>query len=564
MGFGAIGNIGRTYRHVQRYRQIISIVFKYGLEELVEGLKIEQFVEMGLRMVYRRRRERLDQMTKYERLRMALEELGPTFIKMGQILSTRPDLIPIPYAEELAKLQSQVPAVPFEDVSPMVESQLRRPLSEVFEYFNPVPLAAASIGQVHRARLPGGNEVVVKIQRPGIRDKIEVDLEILHDLAQLMERYLEGWDARRPTTIVGDLAASLERELDFTIEAAHQERFAQQFADDKTIYVPKVYREATTSHVLTMEFVEGIRPSNLARLRAEGYNLPEIAHRGAVLIMKQIFVHGFFHADPHPGNIFVFPQHVLCYLDFGMAGRIDRRSRETFADLIMTLVARDETRAADALLRLTRWEVEPDRCRMERDIAEFLDQHFYRPLKEVEFGRMLQQLAELIWKYELELPPDLFLMFKALGTWESLARALDPDFDIAEQAKPFLRKILAGRWKPARMAKQFRSVGWQLYYILQDLPNDIRDILRQARRGRLHIEFEHRGLEPVTMTLDRTSNRLAFSIVLAALIIGSSLIVLAGVPPKWNEIPIIGLAGFVMSGLMGFRLLIAILRRGNM
>ena len=559
-----IGIIGKTYRHIQRYRQILTVLFKYGFGDLVHTLKIEQYLEIGLQMISRKRREKIETLSRAERVRMAMEELGPTFIKMGQILSTRPDLLPVEFIQELGKLQDHVPPFEYAQVKDIIERELGVPLGQLFKDFEETPLASASIGQVHQARLVDGDEVVVKVQRPGIRKTIEVDLEIMLHLATLMERHLKAVEIHRPTRIVEEFARTLEKELDYTIEAAHTERFAMQFIGDTTVYVPKIYREATTSRVLTMEYVSGIKASEIEHLDEAGYDRREIARRGFDLIMKQVFVHGFFHADPHPGNIFILPGNVICYLDFGMMGRIGRKSREHFADLIMNIVRRDEVKVTDALVRLTISDEEPNHNALERDVAEFIDQHFYRPLKELDLGKLLHQLLEMAARHRLTVPPDLFLMIKALSTAEGVGRVLDPDFDATERAAPFVRRIQLQRLHPKRVAEDIYDSGSDFLHLIKEIPGELREILRQARQGRVKIEFEHRGLENMLFTHDRISNRLAFAIVLASLIIGSSLIVLSGIPPKWHGIPVIGLAGFIIAGVMGLWLLFSIIRRGSM
>jgi ubiquinone biosynthesis protein len=559
-----IGVIGRTYRHLNRYRQILRVLFKYGFGDLIDILKIEQYLEIGLQMISRKRREKIEKLTRAERLRMALEELGPTFVKLGQILSTRPDLIPFEYIKELSKLQDQVPPFPYDDVRETIKSETGKLPQEIFEHFDETPLAAASIGQVHRATLKDGEAVVVKIQRPGIHKIIEVDLEIMLHLAGLMERHLEELEAYRPTRIVEEFARSLEKEINYRTEASHIERFARQFMDDETVYIPKVFRQMSTQRILTMEYVEGIKASEVERLQKEGYDLPEITRRGTGLIMKQIFEFGFFHADPHPGNILALPNNVIGLLDFGMVGRISRQEREAFSDLVTQVIRGDEKKVADAVLNLTNYDKEPDRIEFERDFAELIDQYLYRPLKELEIGRLLQQLLEILTKYRLGLKPDLFLMMKALSTVEGLGAMLDPDFQLIKHAEPFIRHIQLRRFNPKTIAGDMIDTGSELFTLLKEIPREVRGILKQAKEGKVKIEFEHKGLEPVLFTHDRTSNRIAFAIVLAALIIGSSLITLSDIPPKWNDIPIIGLAGFIIAGVMGFWLLVTILRRGRM
>jgi ubiquinone biosynthesis protein len=313
-----------------------------------------------------------------------------------------------------------------------------------------------------------------------------------------------------------------------------------------------------------MEYVDGIKISDIEHLEEHGYDPKKIARRGADLIMKQIFVHGFFHADPHPGNVFILPEGVICYLDFGMMGRISRQTREDFVDLVMGIVGRDEAKTADALRRLSDSDEEPDLGLLQRDMVEFMDQHFYRPLKELELGKLLHQLLDIASKHRLSLRPELYLMLKALSTVEGVGRTLDPDLDMTQQASPFVRRIQSNRLHPRRIAGDIAGSGTEFLHFLKEMPAELRAILKLARQGKVKMEFEHRGLEPMLSTYDRISNRIAFAIVLASLIIGSSLIVLAGIPPTSYGIPVIGLAGFLVAGIMGFWLLLSILRRGSM
>ena len=559
-----IGVIGRTYRHLNRYRQILTVLFKYGFGDLVDVLKIEQYLEIGLQMISRKRREQVEKLTRAERVRMALEELGPTFIKLGQILSTRPDLISVEFIEELSKLQDRVPPFGYDEAREIVEEELKGTLEDIFELFEETPLAAASIGQVHRARLKDGEEVAVKVQRPGIRKIIEVDLEIMLHLASLMERHLEEFQVSRPARIVEEFARTLEKEIDYTIEASHIERFARQFMDDATVYVPKVFRETTTERVLTMEYIDGVKASEIDRIEKEGLDRKIITARGADLILKQVFDHGFFHADPHPGNIFVLPGNVLCYLDFGMMGSIDRQTREDFADLVHSVVRRDESRATYDLLKLTQYDEEPDTRLLARDIGDLIGQHLYKSLKNLQMGKLLHQLMELVSRHRLRMPPDIFLMMKALATVEGVGLSLDPDFEMINQAAPFIQRVKMERFRPKRVASDILKSGAELVRLMQEIPGELRELLRQMKRGKVKMEFEHRGLEPMLATHDRTSNRIAFSIVIAALIVGSALIVLSKTPPLLFGIPVIGILGFVAAALMGVWLLIAILRKGRL
>jgi ubiquinone biosynthesis protein len=556
-----IGIVGRTYRHLNRYREILGVLFKYGFGDIVETLKIEQYIEIGLQMISRKRRDQIEKLTRAERVRMAVEELGPTFIKLGQILSTRPDLVPLEYSRELSKLQDHVPPFPYEEARTIITDELGGTPEELFAYFETEPLAAASIGQVHRARLADGDEVVVKVQRPGIRKIIEVDLEILLHLASLMERHVEEMEVQRPTRIVEEFARSLEKEIDYTIEAYQTERFSRQFLGEHTIYVPKIYRDFNSSRVLTIEYIEGIKVTDFEALEKNRCNLHTLAENGADLVMKQIFVHGFFHADPHPGNIFILSNNIICFLDFGMMGRIRQDEREDFTDFVISLAGKNERKITESVLRLSVYDQEPDRERLERDLTDLLEEQVYGRQGKLEMGKLFQKLIETVTTHGLTIKPDLYLMMKALGTIEGIAKMLDPAIDILKQAEPFVRKIQEERMNPKRIAGDMLEIGSGLIQLGREIPGELRSILKQAREGKMKIEFGHSGLEPLLDTYNRSANRLVFAIVLAALIIGSSLVVLSGIPPRWHDIPLIGLAGFILAGIIGFSLLISILRR---
>ncbi len=566
MAIRKIGIVSRTYQHVNRYRQILTVLVKYGFDDLVDRLKIGQYLEIGLQIIARKSREQVEKHSRAERVRMILEELGPTFVKLGQVLSTRPDLIPVEFVVELEKLQDAVPPFPFKQARAIVEAELRRPLNEAFTRFDETSLAAASIGQVHRARLPDGEDVVVKVQRPGIRHTIEVDLEILLHLATLLERHVEGAKLHRPTEIVEEFARVMEQELDYGAEIAHLERFASHFLKDPTVYVPKVYRDFSTSRVLTMEYVEGVNVTDLEGLSRHDLNRKRIAARGAELILKQVFVHGFFHADPHPGNIFVLPGDVICYLDFGMIGRLDRRGREDFADLVYGAAAGDAAKTTAALLRLTVHddELAPDLRVLERDVAELVDVHVVSELGRVEMGRLLQQVLQLVNRHRLRIPADLVTMLKAIVTVEGLGVRLDPELDMIKAAEPYVRRLKMERFSPGRILGELYDSGSDLLQLAREVPGGLREILKLAKRGGLRMTLEHRGFEKMLDTYEHTANRVSFAIVVAALIIGSSLIVLSQVPPKWYEIPVIGLIGFVVAGVMGLLLLLSIIRHGRM
>ena len=559
-----IGVVSRTYRHLNRYRHILAVLLKHGFGEVVESLRIDQYLEVGLQLISKKRGPREEPITRPQRLRKALEELGPTYIKLGQVLSTRPDLIPVEFTEELSKLQDSVPPFPFADAETIIQRELGAPASDVFDRIDTEPAASASIGQVHRARLKNGEEAAVKIQRPGIRAVIEVDLEIMLHLATLAERHVEELALHKPVTIVEEFARTLEKEIDFRIEAANIDRVAQGFLGDPTVYIPTVFREFSTAAVLTTEYVEGIKISNIGELDAAGYDRRLLCSRGADIVLKQVFRHGFFHADPHPGNIFALPGNVICLLDFGMVGVVDRQTREMFVELVDSVVRRNESRAAQVLLQLTRWEQQPDLRQLERELSDFMGRHLYRPLKDIEVGKLLHDLLEIATRFQLRLPPDIFLMLKAISTVEAVGRMLDPEFDMIAKAAPFIEQVLMDRFKPQRVAEDVGDLAGRMLKFLHQFPKDLLDLAGLLRQQKLSLQIKHDGLEKVLATHDQISNRLSFSIVIAALIVGSALIVISKTPPLFYGISLIGIIGFLAAALMGIWLLVAILRSGRL
>jgi ubiquinone biosynthesis protein len=383
------------------------------------------------------------------------------------------------------------------------------------------------------------------------------------NLASLMERHVAEMEVFHPTQVVNEFARSIEDELDYTVEASHIEHFARQFLDDEAIYVPKVYRDFTTKRLLVMEFIDGIKASDLDRLKKDGYDLKEIASRGADSILKQISVYGFYHADPHPGNIFILPNNVICFIDFGMMGRIGQQEREDFTGFVELLINKDENKIVGALLKLTNSTEDPNRSELQRDLMEFIDEYAYLPLKKLEIAQMLQSILEILTKQGMSLKPDLFLMVKALSIAEGLGRSLDPEFEIMNHAEPFFRKIKASRYTPKRIAVDLVDSGTELLRLFKEIPGELREVLKNVIEGKLKIEIEYHGLDRTLFRLDLISDRIASAIVLASLIIGSSIIILSKTPPKWHDMPVIGLAGFLIAAIMGFWLLTSILRSGR-
>ena len=563
MIFQRFRKIGAAYQQAKRLRDIGQVLLKFGYDDLAQHLPLPRAARLPLPQV-RAQQAEMQRLSQPERLRRACEELGPTFVKLGQLAAARTRILPSAFTDELAKLQDQVAARPFTEIRLVLEAELDRPLEEVFAGIAEVPLAAASVAQVHRATLLTGEDVVVKVQRPGIQKTVAEDLALLRHLASLAEAHLPEWRLHQPVALVDELAKSLEKEMDFTCEAAHLQRFGYQFRDEPTIYLPAVFLEFTTARVLVMEYVDGIKASHLEELEAAGLDRGVLSQRIADLVMKQIFTFGFFHADPHPGNIHILSDQRVCFLDFGMMGFLDLRTRETFVDMVWGIVSHNERRVAAALLKLTATEVEPARGEFEADVAEFMHQQFYRPAGEIQFSNLVTQLVRLAGRHRLHLPPDLVVMLRALSLTEELVRQLNPSHDLIAQAEPFMRRTRLDRLRPRRVLISALEFAQELSETARELPHELRRIVFQIKSGQARLNFHHEGLEPASNALERSANRLAFAVVVASLIISSSLIVHSKVPPIWGDVSALGLLGYVLAGILGFWLLIGILRHGKM
>ncbi|WP_024335300.1 ABC1 kinase family protein [Desulfotignum balticum] len=560
-----IGTVGKRYRNLIRYRQIIGIILKYGFDNILGALDIDRYIESGLKLIpFYHPHERVEKLSRNQRIRMALEELGPTFVKMGQVLSSRPDLIPMDLVNELSKLQDEIPAFGFDQVKETIAAEFGKPWDAVFHSMDEIPFACASIGQVHRASVTGEDRLAVKIQRPGIRKIIEADLEIIHHLAGIMERNIQEVAFYRPVKIVEEFAKTMEKELDYTIEAASMEQMARQFRHDKTIHIPGVFPSVSSERVLAMEFINGIKASDIDAIDRAGLDRKRITRRGADFIMKQVFEHGFFHADPHPGNIFIMENNRICPVDFGMTGFLDISTRELFVDIIHAVATHNARRAARVLCDLCDYETHPDMIRLEKDVALFISVHLTKSLKDIKTSRMVNQFIGLCTLHSLRIPPDLFLMMKAFVSVENVARKLDPDFNMLGHAAPYVTTARFLKFSPSKLAEEMMELARESYKLIQHLPTDTLEILRLVRQGKMKLLIDIQGLDKLIVHQDQTSNRISFSIIIAALILGSAIVINSDVPPMLFGVSVIGIAGFLAGGIMGIWLLVAIVKKGRL
>ncbi len=559
--------INRNIRSIRRYRNILGILIKYGFGQVVEQLNIHYYLELGRKIVTlgaSSAPREIERLTQPERLRMAMEELGPTFIKLGQILSTRPDLIPHEFTEEFGKLQDKVPSISLEDIKAQIQRENGYPVEEIFDDFSPEPIAAASIAQVHRGRLRTGEEVVVKVRRPGIEKVIETDLDIMMGLAYLIERHLPSGMIYDPIGLVKEFRRTIHREMDFSREGHTIDRFSANFEENDTVYVPKVFWEHTGEAVLTMEYVDGIKVSHFDELLEKGYDLPTIASNGADSFLTQVLVHGLFHGDPHPGNIFILPGNTICMLDFGMVGRLDEDLRYQLADLLLALLQRDVERVINYLLYSGDLTDEINLKELRRDLSEFIDDYYEVPLQEINAGRLLGKFVEILTHYRIRFPSDLMLLAKALVTVDGLGRQLDPGFNMTEHLRPFMEKLIRERVNPANISRDMWRIVQSYSALFRNLPKDMKEFINRVNRNKFKIDLEHQGLERLITMMDKSSNRLSFSLLIAALVVGSSLIMLANKGPFVFGFPMLGFFGYSIAAFLGLWLAIAILRSGRL
>ncbi|HUE74325.1 MAG TPA: AarF/UbiB family protein [Pirellulaceae bacterium] len=572
------------YRNVKRWTEIIGVLSKYGLADWLSHTNID-FLKERLRD---KQGEVLARTSRDARIRLVLSELGPTFIKLGQLLSTRPDVVGAELASELKQLQTATPADAPELVRKTVERELGQSLDDLFDGFDLTPIASASIGQVHKARLKSGERVVVKVQHAGIESIVADDLDVLMGLAHLAETRPE-LKPYRPIANVAEMARTIRRELDFGREERNLHQFAQIFQDDPTICIPRAHTELSTARVLTMDYIEGIPVAEAGRLEAAGIDREEVARRGADIYLQMIFTHGYFHADPHPGNIVVLPGNVIGLLDFGMVGRIDERLREDIEEMLLAIVNHDVPTLTRIIKRIGQTPPNLDEGALNNDVADFVGHYATQSLANFDLAGALTDMVEIIRRHGIMLSPQVAMLIKVLATLEGTSKLLSPRFSLMEVMQPFQRSMLLRRLSPARQWRKLRRLFVEVEQMVEVLPQRIMQIMEQIQAGKFDVHLDHRGLEP-------SVNRLVLGMLTSALFLGSSLMLSYKVPPllfhgasayiprsgegwfsglvNWilwflhgmglEDISFLGLLGCIVAILVGLRLLWAIAKSGHL
>ena len=574
-------------RHLSRYREIATILARHGLGWLVAQLGLGERVPFQRGWFGHPPRE--TPYTQAEHFRMAFEDLGVTFIKFGQILSTRADLLPAAYIAEFSKLQDAAPPVTYGAVARVIEDEPGAPPEKIFAAFERAPRASASIGQAHAAQLKDGTRVIVKVQRPHVEALVERDLEVLADLAQFAARRVPLIEAYDPVSLVEEFAYTLRNELDYTREGQNADRIRRNFVDDAAIYVPKVDWEFTTPRVLTMEEIRGVKINDLAALDAAGLDRHRVAENSVRIMLTEVFEHGFFHADPHPGNFFVISEEearaarqtrgertlsygdsvgaVIGLMDFGLVGRLDDELRDAMLRMAINLVRRDTERLVDEMVTLGIAHGPAgavNRQGLKRDLDHFIGNYYDRPIKELAAGQVLDDVMRVALRHRLQFPSDLMLLFKVIGMSEGLGVQLDPEFKLLEFAEPFFQKFWLESRSPRALAGKLAQSALDLMELAPDLPHRATRLMGELERGEIEIIVKHQGLDEALRELERVANRVTMGAITAALIVGLAMVMSYYHPPGWEIFGgLVFTATFVIAVLFAARLLWIVWRTGK-
>ncbi|RQD77907.1 MAG: AarF/ABC1/UbiB kinase family protein [Candidatus Syntrophonatronum acetioxidans] len=547
----------RRYKHFHRYRDVVQTLAKHGFDFLIKQIGLTEFLR-GRK--YTPEEELEDSTAK--RLRLAIEELGTTFIKVGQLLSTRPDLIPKEWTIELSKLQDEVPPFSFMEVREQVETELGHTLEDLFSSIEAEPLASASIGQVHRATLHGGEKVAIKVQRPDIEETIKTDLEILHDLARLLEKHTDWASMYNLRDLVIEFEDILTNELNYLNEGQNMDIFRKNFKGDKRTFVPEVYWDYTTKRVLTMEYVKAVKLTDSEKLYKMNVDMEKVVTSLCEVVFKQIFMDGVFHGDPHPGNVMVFPDSRIVLLDFGIVGVIDEELKEKFGDLLIAQVSRNNEAILRNFLSLGLAPPDINRRELRQDIERMQHKYYDMPLSKIKLGEVMKEFLEVAFDYNIKLPTEFTLLAKAMIILEGIISRLAPQLSLMEIAEPFGKDLTKRRFTYDHIKKTLSKNIQEYGEILGNIPRQLTDLFNILEKGQFKVTLEHKDIREFLSELNHMINRLAFSLVLASLIVGLSLIVQGIEHSILWRIPLAEI-GFIVAGAMGFWLLISIIRSGR-
>ena len=556
---GIISGIGKNFRSISRYNQILKVLIKYGFEDFVDYLEESKQYTFLQKLIPKASRKHASQYSKWAKMRLVCEELGPTFVKFGQILSNRPDLIPLDLAIELEKLHDNVPPMPEDVAKQIVETELNDTVENLFAWFEPTPFASASIAQVHRVTLHSGKRVALKIQRSGIHEIIAEDIKAMYRIAEILESRMPSLKSFDPVGLIKNFEDSILKEIDFINESINIQRFYNNLEKDTSLdqfaEAPKVYPTLTTTKVLAMEFITGIKINQIAELIAKDIDTKVIARRLTTSFFKQIFEYGFFHADPHPGNLLVLPNNHICYLDFGMMGSMLPRDIAVFGKLFINISNKDVKNIIKTLQQLSNNAPISNMRDLELDINEFVEKYYVREVNENEMSTILLELKDIIIAHGLKVPTYFFLFARSLVTLEGVISKLDPTLEQFEIVKPFLKSSVTKKFSPIKMGKKVANSILEITDYMEEFPSDLKNAIRKINSGQIKVDLTHKGVDPVIRTLQRITKQLIAAFIMVALIIGASLFIVFEIGTLWNGISVLGMASFALAVILGFGML---------
>lgn len=544
----------KTFTHLARLKDMAIIMARFGFGDIIQRL------DLPVKHLMHSVSPETDTDTDvYQRIRMVIEELGPTFVKLGQILSMRPDILPVPMIRELTKLQDAVGTISFDEVKQVLEQEFDTPLEKLFRSFDPKPLAAASLSQVHKAIHPTLNRVVaVKVRRPGIVKTVETDLSILEVLAEKIHNNMESMQVYDLPGIVAANRRTLLKEMDFSREGRYIQIAKSKIETNSDIVIPDVFTEYNTPKVLVTAFIKGTKITSHMDLPAE--ERKALAVSGMQSAVLQILEHGFYHADPHPGNMVITVDKRLCLMDWGMVGRLTPEERNDLLFFIRAAVDKDSRKLAQMVLSITTARKSVNARQLEKDLMEIIDVYLSLPLKQIRVGSLLEDLVGVLKSHALRLPADMSIVIKALITVEGTARMLYPELDVISEAKPHVRRLVSRQYSKGYIWQRLRNNVSAMWGLQQHLPQTVSTILKKIEHDNVTIGFDHKNLNPLQKALESSFNRLTLGIVLGAMIMGSSMIITTGVGPLLFGYPALGMAGYLISAVIGLWLIITIIR----
>jgi len=558
--------INKTIQNLNRIGEIIAILLKYGFEEIVASTALKKLIPKKERKRPQKMREHILLYSRWERIRMAVEELGPTFIKFAQLIGNRPDLIPEPLITEFEKLYDNVAPFSVQLAKKIIEKETKKKLDQTFSYFHDKPFASASIGQAHRARLHTGEEVIVKIQRPSIGRKIFTDIEILRLFAELTSRYLKNIGFLNATEVIDAFESSMKKELLFISEAKNIQQFRNYYNNRAGFFIPKAYLGISTNKVLVVDFVKGCRITDVVQLARFGISPKDIARKGLDIYMSQIFEHGFFHADPHPGNVLVREDGVICLIDFGSVGKMIKKDKFAFANIFSSMAEHDSKRMADSLRKLATEDTIKNAKAFEYEINEVMEEFSMLDRDEASFKDLRKDLQNIIYKHKMKMPEAVFLIFKVFVILENIGKTLDPEINLRDHFEPYQKKLFFEENSPKNILNEISYRISQFNNFLRSFPVELNHILHNIRKGELHIQYEIQGLEPLLNKLDKITNRITLTLLIAAIILASAIVMLASINEAYKAfwgIPYVSLVGFIIAVALSFLLFILSVKRKN-